>query len=115
MSKEPLIFIEHILESIKNIEDFIKDSSKNYFLKDKEKQSAIIRQIEIIGEAVKNIPDSFRKKHTNIPWIKIAGMRDKLLHHYFGVDLKTVWKVIKEDLPDLKKKTLKIKDELKEK
>ena len=114
MSKEPLIFIEHILESIKNIEDFIKDSSKNYFLKDKEKQSAIIRQIEIIGEAVKNIPDSFRKKYPNIPWVKIAGMRDKLLHHYFGVDLKTVWKVIKEDLPDLKKEMLKIRKELEE-
>ncbi|MBU2576694.1 MAG: DUF86 domain-containing protein [Nanoarchaeota archaeon] len=114
MSKEPLIFIEHILESIQNIESFIKNSSKNYFLKNKEKQSAVIRQIEIIGEAVKNIPDSFRKKYPDIPWIRIAGMRDKLMHHYFGVDLKTVWKVIKENLPGLKKDILNIKNELKE-
>ena len=114
MNKEPLIFIEHILDNIKNIETFMKNISKRHFFKNKEKQNAVIRSIEIVGEAVKNIPNSFRKKYSNIPWIKIAGMRDKLMHHYFGINLNTVWKVIKEDLPDLKKKILKIKNELEE-
>ena len=82
MKKEPLIFIQHILDSIKNIEDFMRSASKSYFLKNKEKQSAVIREIEVIGEAVKNIPASFKSKHTNIPWKDIAGMRDKLMHHY---------------------------------
>lgn len=115
MKKEPLIFIKHILESIKNIEDFMKGISKDYFLKNKEKQSAVIREIEIIGEAAKNIPTSFRSKNADIPWSDIAGMRDKLMHHYFGVNLDTVWRVIKDDLPELKKNILKIKEDLENK
>ncbi len=113
--KDDLVFIEHILESISNIELFTKSVSKQSFLENKEKQSAVIRQIEIIGEAVKNLSNSFREKYPIIPWKDIVGMRDKLMHHYFGVDLNAVWKVVKEDLPDLKKDILKIRDELKEK
>ena len=109
MKKDPLIFIEHILESIKNIEDFMQGVSKSYFLNNKEKQSAVIREIEIIGEAAKNIPASFRRKNANIPWKDIAGMRDKLMHHYFGVNLETVWKTIHEDIPYLKKEIYVIK------
>lgn len=101
--KNPLIFLKHILDSIKNIEDFVKGVDEKSFLLNKEKQSAVIRQIEIIGEAVKNLPIKFRDKYSNIPWIKISGMRDKLMHHYFGVDLKVVWESIKEDIPKLKK------------
>ena len=112
MKKDPLIFIKHILESIKNIEDFMNGISKKHFLRNKEKQNAVIREIEIIGEAAKNIPANFRSKHTNIPWRDIAGMRDKLMHHYFGVNLETVWKVIKEDIPILENEILKIKDDL---
>ena len=108
MKKEPLIFIKHILESIENIEDFMKGVSRNHFLRNKEKQNAVIREIEIIGEAAKNIPAGFRRKNADIPWKDISGMRDKLIHHYFGVNLETVWKAIKEDLPDLKEKIEKI-------
>jgi len=108
MKKESLIFIKYIMENINEIELFVKGVTKESFLENKEKQYAIIRAIEIIGESVKNLPDSFRKEHSEIPWIKIAGMRDKLMHHYFGVNLNTVWKVIKEDLPDLKKEIKKI-------
>ena len=104
MKKESLIFIKYILENINEIESFIKGITEKSFLENKEKQYAIIRAIEIIGESVKNLPNSFRKEHSEIPWVKIAGMRDKLMHHYFGVNLNTVWKVIKEDLPVLKKK-----------
>ena len=102
MKKNYFIFVEHILESIKNIENFMRDVEKDKFLKDKEKQSAVIRQIEIIGEAAKNLPTSFKNKYPQIPWQKIAGARDKLIHHYFGVDLDAVWDILKEDLPHLK-------------
>lgn len=101
-NKDPIIFIKHIIESIQNIDSFMEGVNEKDFLKNKEKQSAVIRQIEIIGEAVKNLPLSFRNRYLNIPWIKIAGMRDKLMHHYFGVNLLNVWKVIKEEIPILK-------------
>ena len=109
MKKDALIFINHIIDNIKNIEMFMNNISKEEFFKNREKQSAVIREIEIIGEAVKNLPLSFRKKYDNVPWIKIAGMRDKLMHHYFGVNLETVWKTVREDIPYLKKEISSIK------
>lgn len=102
MTKEPLIFIEHILKSIEKIESFSKGVSKEKFFKNELIQSAIIRQIEIIGEAVKNLPKEFTIKYSFIPWGEIARTRDKLIHHYFGVDLEAVWKVINDDLTKLK-------------
>ena len=102
MKKDPIVFVRHILESIINIENFMKDVNKKSFLKNKEKQSAVIRQIEIIGEAVKNLPRSFKGEYPNTPWEDIAGMRDKLIHNYFGVNSETVWSTIKEDIPILK-------------
>ncbi len=102
MKKDPLIFIGHILDSIKNIEEFIKDTSKEEFFKDKLRQNAVVREIEIIGEAVKNISDSLKNKYPNIPWRDIAGMRDKIIHHYFGLDLEEIWQVIKKDINTLK-------------
>ena len=68
--------------------------------------------MEIIGEAVKNIPNDFKEKYIEIPWKKIAGLRDILMHAYFGIDLDITWNIIKKDLPDLKEKILNIKDEL---
>ncbi len=100
--KNYLFFLEYVAASIDNIEAFVKDVNKQSFLTNVEKQSAIIRQIEIIGESVKNIPKEFRDKHPLIEWDKIAGMRDKIIHNYFGVDLDLVWKVVKNDIPNLK-------------
>jgi len=108
MKKDLLIFIRHILDSMEKIESFMNKVKKNDFFNNEEKQSAVIRQIEIIGEAVKNIPDSFRKKYSDIPWKDIVGMRDKLIHHYFGVNLENVWKVIREDIPILKEQIKEI-------
>lgn len=112
MNKNPLIFLDHIIESINNIENFIGNINKNKFNLDTKLQDAVIRRIEIIGEAIKNLPKAFTDKYPEIPWTKIAGMRDKLMHHYFGVDLNLVWKTIKEDIPLLKEQILKIKENL---
>ena len=103
MTKDPLIFLNHILESIENIEEFIKEVSRDSFIENKEKYSAVIRQIETIGEAVKNLPDYLKERYTNISWKEIAGTRDKMIHHYFGVDLDIVWEISQKDLPELKK------------
>ena len=108
--KDTLIFLEHILESIKDIDSFAKNISKQDLRTNKEKLNAIVRSIEIIGEATKNISDSFKEKHAQIPWRKITGTRDKMIHHYFGVDLDNVWEIIKEDLPKLKKQILELKE-----
>ena len=110
--KDVFIFLEHIIENIKDIESFSKNILKEDLNKNKEKLNAIVRSIEIIGEAAKNIPNSFKEKHTQIPWKVIIGTRDKLIHHYFGVDLDMVWKIVKEDIFILKKQILEIKEEI---
>ena len=110
--KNDLPFIEHILDSISAIEKFSKNMKKEKLISDRLKQSAIVREIEIIGEAVKNISEGLKNKHREIEWKEIAGTRDKMIHHYFGVDLNIVWDIVKINLPDLKDKILNIKKEL---
>ncbi|MFC1682100.1 DUF86 domain-containing protein [Nanoarchaeota archaeon] len=101
--KDDLIFIKHILESINAIEEFSKDIDKKELKSNRLKQSAIVREIEIIGEATKNISDSLKDKYPEIPWREISGTRDKIIHNYFGVDLNIIWDIIKLNLPVLKK------------
>ncbi|MBN2013905.1 MAG: DUF86 domain-containing protein [Candidatus Altiarchaeota archaeon] len=112
MKKEPLIFIKHILGSIENIESFSRGLSKSEFSGDRLRQSAVIREIEIIGEAVKNLPTEFTVKYPSVEWSRIAGTRDKVIHHYFGVDADVIWDIIEYDLPDLKEKIKKIQEDL---
>ena len=111
--KSDLVFIEHILDSINAIEVFSEKLTKKELSANRLKQSAIVREIEIIGEAVKNISETLKKNHKEIPWREITGTRDKMIHHYFGVDLNIVWDIIKINLPVLRKKILKIKNEIK--
>ncbi len=112
MKRDISLFIGDILESIKSIEEYSEGMSREELESSRLKQSAIIREIEIIGEAVKNIPDKIKNKHKEIEWRKISGMRDIIIHGYFRVDLNSVWNVIKKDLPALKKQMEKVKDEI---
>lgn len=102
MKKEPKVFIEDILESIERIETYLSGVKKKDFVKNLSLQDAVIRRLEIIGEATKNIPEEFRKKHHHIPWKQIAGNRDVLIHDYTGVNVDRVWNTAKKDLPILK-------------
>jgi len=107
--KNDLIFIEHILDSINAIEEFSKDFTEKNLTSNRLRQSAIVREIEIIGETAKNISNEFKNEHKEVPWKEIIGTRDKLIHHYFGVDLGIVWRIIIDFLPDLKSKLIQIK------
>lgn len=112
MKKDPRIFIGHILECIELIEDYVKETTWDEFLNSKQLQDSVIRRIEIIGEATKNIPQGIKDAYPNIPWADMAGMRDILIHRYFGVDLELTWEVAKEEVSELKKEILEIKKDL---
>ena len=110
MKRDPLIYLHDILDSIKNIEEDTRRISEKEFLNKRIIQQAVVRNLEIIGEAVKQIPLGFRKHHPDIPWHKIMAMRNRIIHEYFGLKLNVIWQTIKEDLPLLKKQITEIID-----
>lgn len=100
--KNDQVYLEHILGAIAKIEGFVVGISRNDFDQSELIQDAIIRNIEIIGEATKKISKSFTQNHPEVPWSSMAGMRDKLIHDYLDVDLDVVWKTVEVDMPLLK-------------
>lgn len=112
MKKDPKIYLKHILDSISEIKKYIKGVSEDQFGQSTQIQDAVIRRLEIIGEASKNIPDEIKTKYNFIPWRKVTGSRDILIHDYFEVDLKSVWETVVNDLPSLEKDIQKILEEL---
>lgn len=101
MEKDDRIYLDHILESFSKVVQYLEDVSYEAFLADEEKQDAIIRKIEVAGEDTKRLSKDLREKYNQIPWRAIAGMRDKLIHDYFDVDLETVWETATNDIPNL--------------
>jgi len=102
MKEEFLDYVEDIVEAMDDVMSFVGGLDYDDFVNDKKTAYAVTRAIEIIGEAVKKIPDRVKKRYSKIPWRRMAGMRDKLIHEYFGVDLKRVWNTVKKDIPKLK-------------
>lgn len=90
MEKEYLDYLDDIIEEISNIEEFIRGLTREEFLSDKKTINAVIRSLEVIGEASKNIPEEIKSANPGVPWREMAGMRDELIHEYFGVDLEIV-------------------------
>ena len=93
------VYVKDILDNMQMAEDFLRKISFEKLSEDRKTTYAVIRCIEIIGEAVKHIPDVTRKIHPEIPWKMMAGMRDKVIHEYFGIALEVVWKTVKEEIP----------------
>ena len=100
--KTDIAYIEHILLRINKIEEFTKGLDRDDFSGNELIQDAVIRNIEIIGEATKKISSDLKSLYREIPWKEMSGMRDKLIHDYFGVDVDVVWRTVKEDIPLLK-------------
>ncbi|OGH75754.1 MAG: hypothetical protein A3G00_03360 [Candidatus Magasanikbacteria bacterium RIFCSPLOWO2_12_FULL_43_12] len=112
MKKDPKIFLLHILESIANVEDYLAGKTKKDFLESELLQDAFIRRLEVIGEAVSQIPDDVRRAFPKVSWQEISGMRNKLIYEYFIVDLHLVWEVVRKDIPQLKKQITKVLEEI---
>jgi len=101
MSKDPRVYLAHIMECIQKIERFTQ-GGKERFLEDELVQDAVLRNFEVIGEAAKRLDEVYRASHPEIPWRAIAGLRDVLIHQYEGVELERVWVIVEKDLPGLK-------------
>lgn len=106
--KEPKIYLLHILEAILRIEEYALGMNEAQFLKDHKTQDAIIRQLEIIGEASRQLEESFKQEYPKLPWKHMVSMRNKLMHEYFGISIKIIWETIHTDLPPLKQKISEI-------
>jgi uncharacterized protein with HEPN domain len=96
------VYLKDILDALESIEKFVQDMGFEEFKRDDKTVSAVIRKFEIVGEATKQIPEEIKKKSPQTPWKEMAGMRDRLIHFYFGVDYQLVWTAIKERIPRVK-------------
>lgn len=108
MRRDDFILVEHILSAIVKIKKYCHLTNRNEFLKNEMLKDAVVRNIEIIGEAAKRLSEGFRKRYMDIPWKDISGMRDKIVHDYMGIDYRVVWDVIETDLASLERNLKKI-------
>lgn len=97
-----------IKEAIQRIDDYVGNLSFDEFMKNRKTQDAVVRNLEIIGEAAKILSVGLKRKHRDIPWKELAGLRDRLIHQYFGVNFDIVWRIIKQELPELARQIEKI-------
>jgi uncharacterized protein with HEPN domain len=101
--RDDSVYLRHIMDAISQIEEYVAGQDREDFMSSRLVQDGVIRQFEIIGEATKNLTEALKDRNPEIPWKDIAGMRDKLIHQYFGVDLAAVWETVVHDLPTFKK------------
>ena len=107
MSNRPIhLLINDILEAIDRIFQYKQDLSFETFSNDQKTIDAVVRNLEIIGEAANRLPEEFKEKHSEIEWYKIVGLRHRIVHEYFGIDIQIIWQVLNKDLPALRKDLL---------
>ena len=115
MSKRSLkLLIDDIWESIEKIERYTEGMTLGSFQSDEKTSDAVVRNLEIIGEAAGRLPEEFMDRNSEIEWFKIVGLRNRIVHEYFGVDLEIIWQIIKRDFPAFKKSLKGIRSELKD-
>ena len=96
------LYLTDILEALESIQSFVEGMGFEDFKQDNKTSSAVIRKLEVIGEAAKRVPESIKQKYPSVPWKEMAGMRDKLIHFYFGVNYELLWQTIKNRIPEIK-------------
>ena len=111
MSKDEEVLLNHVIEAIEHIEEYTEGLTKEEFIEDEKTQDAVIRRIEIIVEAIKNVPEEFREEKEESLWEGAAGMRDMLIHQYFSVDTEIVWNTVQKTIPELKQNIENIEEE----
>ena len=108
MSPSPLEYLKHIFDKLCYLEETSRQISEEEFCKSATYQRAFARSFEIIGEATKQLDKAFREKHSTLPWSYMAKMRNKLIHHYFGIDHELIWNTVQQDIPELKNSVQKL-------
>ena len=108
--KDNTVYLRHILDAIEQIEDYLKGISEDQFVQTRLLQDGVVRQLEIIGEASRNLSEQFRKKHPEVPWNQIISMRNRITHGYINVNFRIVWEITQNDLPPLKEQVRGILD-----
>ena len=104
MSKrDPLVLLEDIILAIQKVGRYTAQMDHDAFLADELVVDGVARNLEIIGEAARQLPEEFRRNHAEVPWTQIAGLRNRIVHDYFGLDLEIIWEIIQHDLPELEK------------
>ena len=112
--KEAIPYLMHIRDALQNIQDYTVEGETEFF-SDKKTQDAVVRNLEIVGEATKNLPVEFKESHPDCPWKQMAGMRDKVIHEYFGVNLQIVWDTVKNRVAQLLLNIVSLIEQSKEK
>jgi uncharacterized protein with HEPN domain len=103
MSKRPIdLLLNDILDAIDRVEKYTKEMSFDLFSNDQKSIDAVVRNLEIIGEAANRLPDDFKESHPRVEWHKVVGLRHRIIHEYFGIDLQIIWQIVHADLPALR-------------
>lgn len=100
--RDPDLLLEDMLSAVKKVERYTAGMDQKSFLQDEKTLDAVVRNLEILGEAAKQLPEDFLTQHPGVPWRQIAGLRNRIVHEYFGLDLELIWEVVQKDLPQLK-------------
>lgn len=113
MSKRPVVLlVDDIWEAVEKVELYTADLTSEAFLADSKTVDAVVRNLGIIGEAASRLPADFKDRYSGIEWVKIIGLRNRIVHEYFGVDMQIVWQILKNDLPDFREKLRSIREGL---